>query len=165
VDEPPVAPNGDVRTQGRNGDACVFEARASNGFVLQVQFFRVVSWCGTRENAETQKHRKPKRRKRERKARSDPGAPGQAPRRRGAVGFDSGSFYLGHSELTPVATTVCVRSHRLRLVMARFRARPYPMAARRVERARGSTTTNILTGDRSNCGLDRSPRRITNYGL
>jgi len=40
----------------------------------------------------------------------------------GPVGFESGSFCFGHSELTPVATTVCVRSHRLRLVMARFRA-------------------------------------------
>jgi len=48
-----------THTEGRNGDACVFQARASNGFVLQVQFFRVVSLCGT---CETQKRRKQKRR-------------------------------------------------------------------------------------------------------
>jgi len=42
----------------------------------------------------------------------------------GPVGFESGSFCLGHSELTPVATTLCMRSHRLRLVLSLFLKRP-----------------------------------------
>jgi len=85
-------------TEGRNGDACVFQAKPSNGFVLQVQFSCVVSSCGTCENAETPKAKTRKRRNRSGKGTEAVGA-------KASVGFRWLSGRCSYF-VTPLSTAI-----------------------------------------------------------
>jgi len=84
----------------------------------------------------------------------------------GPVGFESGSFCLGHSELTPVATALCARSHRLRLVLALFRAiRSIPVAAPIPARGAGAAFIYTPITSRARGGRMIAERSSRNWRL